>query len=116
MIKNKKHLKQINRSTQAEHHISLRKRAGHLNFGFIDHLIVFTGPLIPIAVFAQSYNVWILGKSEGLSVFTWTLMSFASITMATYALYHRTKPLMFTYIPLVVANLSVVVGIIIDRL
>lgn len=105
--------KQINKCTQAEHHLSLRQRAGGINFGFIDRLIVFSGPLIPLAVFVQAFNVWIGGNSEGLSLITWSLMLFASMTMATYAIYHGTKPLMLTYIPLVVANSLVVSGILI---
>lgn len=104
--------KQINKCTQAEHHLSLRQRAGRVNFNFIDHLIVFSGPLIPIAVFVQAHNVWILGKTEGLSIITWSLMLFASSTMALYAVHHQTKPLILTYVPLVVANGLVVSGII----
>lgn len=105
--------KHIDKCTQAEHHLSLRSRAKHADFSFIDHLIIFSGPLIPIAVFFQAYNVWILKEVDGLSIVTWALMLFASITMAMYALYHRTKPLMFTYFPLVIANSLVVAGILI---
>lgn len=112
MAKQKQKLKkQIDKCTQAEHHLSLRQRAGHVNFNFIDRLIVFSGPLIPIAVFVQAYNVWVLDKVDGLSIITWSLMLFASSTMAIYAVHHRTKPLMLTYIPLVVANGLVVSGI-----
>lgn len=104
--------KQIDKCTVAEHHLSLRRRSGDTGIGFIDRLIVFSGPLIPLAVFIQAYNVWILGKGEGLSIITWSLMLFASLTMAAYALKHRTKPLMMVYIPLVTANALVVTGII----
>ncbi len=103
--------KQIDKCTVAEHHLSLRKRSGDNNISFIDHVIVFSGPLIPLAVFIQAYNVWILGKGEGLSIITWSLMLFASFTMAIYAVKHRTKPLMMVYIPLVTANALVVSGI-----
>lgn len=106
--------KKIDKCTAAEHHLSMRKRSGQLNFGFIDHLIIFSGPLIPLAVFIQAYNVWILDTGEGLSIITWSLLLFASSTMATYAVYHRTRPLMMTYIPLVIANALVVAGIILQ--
>ena len=109
MQKTKKHL---DRCTVAEHHHHMRRRKGHSDFGFIDHLIIFSGPLIPIAVFIQAYNIWVLDKGEGLSIITWLLLLFAACTMAIYAIYHRTKPLMFTYIPLVIADSLVVAGII----
>lgn len=99
------------KSTVAEHHASLRRRRGKVDNGFIDHLIVFSGPLIPLAVFIQAYNVWVLDKGDGLSIVTWSLMLFASITMAMYAVKHKTKPLMMVYLPLVTANALVVAGI-----
>lgn len=104
--------KQIDKCTVVDHHLSLRKRSGDINISFIDHLIVFSGPLIPLAVFIQAYNVWILGKTEGLSLITWSLLLFASLTMAIYATKHRVKALMMVYIPLVTADTLVVTGII----
>lgn len=104
--------KQINKCTVAEHHLSLRRRSGDVRIDFIDRLIVFSGPLIPLAIFIQAYNVWLLDKGEGLSIITWSLMLFASFTMAIYAVKHKTKPLMMVYIPLVTANALVVTGII----
>lgn len=99
--------------TQVEHHFSIRQRLGKDDFNFIDKLVVFAGPLIPVAVFVQAYNVWWLDKVDGLSLFTWSVLLFASLTMATYALHHFVKPLMLTYVPLVLAHSLVVSGIII---
>lgn len=114
MTKHKKQKlnKKISQCTQAEHHLSMRFRSGKLDINIIDKIIVFTGPLIPVAVFFQAYNVWINSQTEGLSIITWSMLLFSSATMATYAIYHKTKPLMFTYIPLVIANTLVVSGII----
>lgn len=99
--------------TQAEHHLTLRVRRGTRSFKFIDHVIVFSGPLIPLAVFFQAHGVWIEGEVAGLSIITWSLLLFSSSTMAVYAIYHRTLPLILTYIPLVLANTAVVLGILI---
>ncbi len=104
--------KQSKKCTVVEHHQSLRWRSGDTQISFIDHVIVFSGPLIPLAVFIQAYNVWVLGKVEGLSIITWSLMLFASSTMAIYAIKHRTRPLIMVYLPLVIANGLVVLGII----
>lgn len=101
----------LNHSTQVDHHLSLRRRAGAKDYGLIDRIVLFTGPLIPIAIFIQAHKVWINGETEGLSIFTWTLMLIAAISMAIYAIHHRTKPLLFIYIPLVVADALIVVGI-----
>lgn len=105
--------KQIDKCTVADHHISLRRRSSDTRVSFIDHLIVFSGPLIPIAVFIQAYDVWILGRVEGLSALTWSILTFAAGAMAAYAIYHRMKPLVMTYVPLVVADMLVVVGVVV---
>ncbi len=101
----------VEKCTQVEHHMSVRTKIGSSKFSLIDHLIIFTGPLIPLAVSFQAYNVWIEGKTDGLSIVTWSILLFSSFTMAIYALKHKTKPLIITYIPLVIANLLVVLGI-----
>lgn len=103
--------KNLHKLTVAEHHMHARTHHSKSRLSFIDKVIIFSGPLVPIAVFIQAYNVWILNKREGLSIVTWVLMLFASATLATYAIHHRTKSLMLTYIPLVVANALVVCGI-----
>jgi len=108
----KKH-KHLDTCTQVDHHLSMRKRIGQVDFSFIDHLVVFTGPIIPIAIFIQAYSVWILEQTAGLSVVTWSLLLFASSTMAIYATYHKTKPLIVTYVPLTLANGLVVLGILV---
>ncbi len=65
MKQSKQNIKeQIDKCTVTEHHLSMRKRMGQVNFGLIDHLIVFSGPLIPLAVFIQAYNIWVLDKGH----------------------------------------------------
>ena len=110
MPKSKKHLDSC---TQVDHHLSMRRRIGRADFSFIDHIVVFSGPIIPIAIFIQAYSVWVLEQTAGLSVITWSLLLIASFTMAIYAVYHRTRPLIVTYVPLTIANGLVVLGILI---
>ena len=99
--------------TRAEHHLSVRHRLNRrrLNFSLIDKVVIVTGPLVPIAVFIQAYDVWIGGKVAGLSIATWLVFLLTSATMAMYAIYHKSTPLMLNYVPLVVANAMVVAGI-----
>lgn len=110
MQKNMEKLKK--KSTQAEHHLVMRIKESGLDFRFIDRVIIFSGPLIPLAVSFQVYEVWLGAGPQGLSIVTWLLLAFSSLTMAIYAMYHRAVPLMLTYIPLVIANSLVVLGIV----
>lgn len=103
--------KSVKRTTHAEHHLILRIRKGEYSFKFIDKVIVFSGPLVPIAIFFQAYQIWLAGDASNLSLATWLLLLFSSVTLATYSVYHRAAALMMTYAPLVVANTTVVVGI-----
>jgi hypothetical protein len=108
-----KSIKKIaNICTQAEHHFIMRLKERKLNISLIDRIVIFSGPLIPIAISFQAYDVWFRGGPEGLSLVTWSLLLFSSVTMALYALYHKATPLMITYLPLVMANLLIVIAII----
>ncbi len=91
--------------------MTVRQLRGRVNFSFIDHVVVFAGPLVPIAVFFQVYELWFLDKGDGLSLITWSVLLFSSLMMAIYATYHRVLPLKLTYLPLVAANLLIVLGI-----
>lgn len=106
------------RSTQAEHHIHQRKRI-HLeqlkDYHVLDHLVYFAGPLIPIAILPQVHKVWVERQTEGTYLVTWVMLSFAATVMALYAIKHREWPLMLTYIPLVVLDLAVVIGLLVVK-
>jgi hypothetical protein len=104
----KKHLKNC---TQVHHHQSMRNGSRKKSFDYIDRLIIFTGPLLPIAVFIQAYNVWFTGANEGLPVSTWLLLLVASASMAAYSYHHRTVSLMMIYFPLMIADGLVLAGI-----
>lgn len=105
----------IHKSTQVEHHQHLKKRQYGKNFKrtFVDRMVYVAGPMIPIAIIPQAYSVWFQGKAEGAIIHTWAILSVASLSMATYAIVHREKPLIMTYIPLFLLELSVVIGILV---
>lgn len=102
-------------TTQAEHHMHVRKRI-HLrelkDYGIIDHLVYIAGPLIPIAIIPQALTVWVQKETAGTSIITWIILCFTSFVMACYALKHKEKPLILTYVPLFVLNVMVVIGLI----
>ncbi len=109
-------MKKIFTATHVLYHKHLRKR--HLNgkdkeITFADRLVTITGPLIPIATIPQAYSIWVNGQVGGVSIITWSIFSLTSLSMAIYAIIHREKPLMLTYLPLIVLNVVVVIGILV---
>ncbi len=110
--------KLIKRVTQAEHHLHLRKRF-HLrdlkDYSFIDHLVYIAGPMVPIAILPQVLTVWVNRETAGVPLLTWIVLSFTSVIMAAYAIKHKVKPLIITYIPLFFLNIAVVIGILLFR-
>lgn len=100
------------KTTQAEHHLSLRRRVEQdVNLNFIDKLVIFVGPLIPVAAAIQAYDIWVTGNVEGVSLATWSLLTVTSFAMALYGIHHHEKPLILTYIPLFLVNILIVAGI-----
>lgn len=112
MTKNTKHIHTKN-CTDVQHHLHMRKRMSLKKFelGLIDRLVFIAGPLIPIAIAPTVYTVWFKEEVSGISLITWGTLSFTSSVMASYALMHREKVLIITYIPLFILNTLVVIGV-----
>jgi len=108
--KKRKHTKNC---TDAVHHQHMRSRLTSRKFqlSIIDRLVFVAGPMIPVAIVPTAYAVWIQGQVEGIALPTWIILSATSLTMAVYALLHREKALILTYIPLFFLNSSVVFGV-----
>ena len=112
----KKHIHTKN-CTDAVHHQHMRKRiadAKKFEISLIDRLVFIAGPLIPIAIAPTAYNVWINKEIAGVSLITWGTLTVTSFIMANYALIHKEKALILTYIPLFLLNVTVVVGVLIN--
>lgn len=100
--------------TDAQHHQHIRlKRIGkfHVEATWIDKLVYIAGPMIPVAIMPTAYAVWFADGADGIALPTWFILSGTSFVMAVYAVVHREKPLIMTYIPLFFLNLSVVIGV-----
>lgn len=85
------------------------------NIGLIDKLVYIAGPMIPVAIVPTAYTVWVNDAIEGIALPTWIILSCTSLIMSFYALVHKEKPLLYTYIPLFFLNLSVVVGVLVKQ-
>jgi hypothetical protein len=102
--------------TEAQHHLHMRKRMSvarvkKFELTLIDKLVFIAGPLIPIAVAPTAYTVWVKEEVTGISLITWGTLSFTSFIMANYAVIHKEKVLVITYIPLFLLNIFIVVGV-----
>ncbi len=104
------------KSTDAHHHQHLRKRltiSKKFKIGFVDKLVYVAGPLIPIAIAPTAYHVWANDQVQGLVLPTWSILLFTSFSMSLYAVVHKARPLVLTYVPLTLLNAAVVVGILV---
>jgi uncharacterized protein with PQ loop repeat len=110
----KKHIHTKN-CTHVQHHQHVRKNRSKKSFKltFVDRLVYVAGPMIPVAIVPQAYSVWVNGQTDGVALPTWIILSITSLSMASYAVVHREKPLIYTYIPLFFLNSSVVIGVLI---
>ena len=108
----KKHIHTKN-CTDAVHHQHMRTRMKSRKFqlSIVDKLVFVAGPMIPVAIIPTAYAVWIQNQVEGIALPTWIILSMTSIIMAIYAILHREKALILTYIPLFFLNISVVIGV-----
>lgn len=103
------------RCTDAHHHQNVRKRLNIKKFDatIIDKLVYIAGPMIPVAIAPTAYNVWVNEEVAGVSLITWGILSVTSFIMANYAIIHREKLLLLTYVPLFLLNISVVAGVLV---
>lgn len=113
MPTNKSHKHTKLRSTDAHHHqhIRLKRQATKKSKAtIVDRLVYIAGPMIPVAILPTAYAVWFADGADGIALPTWIILSCTSFVMSIYAVVHKEKPLVLTYIPLFFLNISVVVG------
>ena len=79
----------------------------------LDKLTYVIGILIPIFTIPQAINVLFLKEVEGVSLITWGFYLVSSSLFAIFGFIHREKLLIFTYTPLVIIEILIIVGIII---
>ena len=113
MTKRKNHSSAA-KCTNVRHHQHMRKRLSSRRFqlSLVDKLVYVAGPMIPVAIIPQVYSVWVLEEVQGVALVTWIILSITSFSMGIYAAVHREKPLIMTYVPLFLLNISVVIGVI----
>lgn len=81
----------------------------------LDRLTYAAGILLPIFTIPQAYTVLVQGQTEGVSLFTWSFYLVSSTLFAIFGIYHKERLLMITYIPFVIIEAAIVVGILINQ-
>ena len=109
----KSHKHKLIGCTDAHQHQHVRLKRQHIkksSVTLIDKLVYIAGPMIPVAILPTAYAVWFADGAEGIALPTWIILSCTSFVMSIYAVVHKERPLVLTYIPLFFLNVSVVVG------
>lgn len=99
------------------HHHRKRKRPTvrpeqKLNTVIDSAVYVMTGIAL-LANIPQLVNIWGYGKTEGVSVITWSGFALGSLFWLWYGLIHKEMPIVVTNIAAFLIQVSVVVGIVI---
>ena len=69
------------------------------------------GMCMPLVTLPQFYDVWVNQQSKGVSLLTWTFFTIQAGIFGLFAIRHRERPLVITYIPLFFIELGIVIGL-----
>jgi uncharacterized protein with PQ loop repeat len=84
-------------------------------FFLADHLIYAAAIISPLALLPQVYEVYSTHEVAGLSLITWSILSFINIIWLVYGLGHKENPIILTNLLSFVCNVLVVCGIVLYR-
>ncbi len=79
----------------------------------LDKSTYICGVLLPVSTIPQAYNIIVNKQTAGVSLFTWSFYLLTSSLFAIYGLAHHEKLLIVTYIPFVMVELAIVLGLLI---
>jgi len=105
-----------------QHHQHKRKRT-HQRFEpyphprrllrIVDHSMLIIGILGPLVSIPQVLKIWAGKDASGISVLSWSAYFVFNLFWILYAILHKERPLLVTYIGWAVVNVLVVAGAII---
>ena len=81
----------------------------------VDRITMIVGMCLPLVTIPQLYTVLKTKQSQNISLLTWSFFTLQAGIFAWFAIKHKEKPLIITYIPLFLIELSLVVAIIYYR-
>ena len=78
---------------------------------FLDYLMYGVGIITPIALIPQILQIYTTRSATGVSLLTWTLITFFNLLWAIYGAVHKDKQLFFASAFVIIFDLVIVVGI-----
>jgi len=81
----------------------------------VDRITMIVGMCMPLVTIPQLYDIWSSKRTQGVSLLTWAFFTLQAAIFSWFAIRHKEKPLIITYIPLFLIEVGIVVGLIIRR-
>ena len=78
----------------------------------VDRVTLIVGMCLPLVTLPQLYTILKTKQSQNISLLTWAFFTIQAGIFAWFAIKHKEKPLIITYIPLFIIELGIVIGII----
>ena len=82
---------------------------------FIDKGVYVVGLLGILVILPQSFNIWIGKNSAGVSLMTWGGFLIGSLFWLFYGIIHKEKPIILTNLAVILADITVILGLIMVR-
>jgi len=79
---------------------------------FLDKIIYAVGVAGPIITIPQIIQIWVHHHAEGVSIISWTGYTVFAVIWLFYGIAHKEKPIIVTYIAVIIANCMVTLGVI----
>ncbi len=108
--------------TNPRHHIDIRKRihqkheafpSNKLTVKFIDSWISLLGVLLIGSILPQAVQIWNNKDAANISIITWGFFTIWCLSMLTYGIIHRAKPIILTNVLSLPIYIFILIGIII---
>ena len=81
----------------------------------IDRFVYFFAFGAPFFEIPQLYTIYSQQSAQNVSLITWGFFSIASLTWLIYAIHHRLKPMIISYLLFFIVELLTAIGILIYR-
>ncbi|HEY5442155.1 MAG TPA: hypothetical protein VIJ68_01305 [Candidatus Saccharimonadales bacterium] len=81
----------------------------------LDKATMVIGLCMPLVTLPQLFTVWHAKSLAGVSLITWAFYTLQCGIFSVFGIKHKEKPLIFTYIPLFIIELGIVIGLVIRK-
>jgi MtN3 and saliva related transmembrane protein len=95
------------------HHKYLKKNKQSDYNKLLNRSVLAMAVIEPLFTLPQSYNVWVLHETNGVSLATWSFFTFAAIVWLLYGLSIKSLPLIISSTLWTVLQGALVIGLII---